>query len=178
MKLDIKDLKSERQWRSATGYNQERFEKLLVLFDDKYQEMHQGSMEEIKAKSPMESVIKDCEELLLFTLFSLKSGLTYDALGFVTGMDGSSAKRNQELGIQILKEVFREEGLAPKREFSTVSEFREHFKDCETLIIDGTEQPTERPKEKTRQKQNYSGKKKPTPLNRRSLRARTKRSGM
>jgi len=35
------------------------------------------------------------EELLLFTLFSLKSGLTYDVLGIVCGMNGSNAKRNQ-----------------------------------------------------------------------------------
>lgn len=175
MKISIEELKTERQWRSATGYDQERFEKLLVIFKAKYEELHQGSIEEVKAKSPMESVIKTIEELLFFTLFSLKSGLTYDVLGLVTGMNGSTAKRNQELGIKILKEALQEGGFAPRREFSSLEDFQSYFDDEETLIIDGTEQKTERPQDKGKRKQNYSGKKKLSPLNRRSFRAKTKR---
>ena len=68
MKISISELKSERQWRSATGYNQERFNKLLVNFESIYEKLYQGSMEEIKSKIPMENVIKNCEELLFFTL--------------------------------------------------------------------------------------------------------------
>jgi hypothetical protein len=36
MKLKISDLKTERQWRAATGFDQARFEKLLVLFTASY----------------------------------------------------------------------------------------------------------------------------------------------
>ena len=36
------------------------------------------------------------------TLFNLKSGLTYDLLGLVSGMDASNAKRNQDAGLAIL----------------------------------------------------------------------------
>lgn len=160
MKISINELKTDRQWRSATGYNQARFSKLLAIFESKYTEIFGDSIEVIRAKSPMDSVIENCEELLFFTLFSLKSGLTYDVLGLVTGMDGSTAKRNQELGLKVLKEALLEEGVAPKREFRTVAEFKAHFEGCDELILDGTEQRIERPQDGESQKENYSGKKK------------------
>lgn len=175
MKISISDLKTDRQWRSSTGYDQKRFAKLLVVFEKKYQEIFGEKIEEIKSRSPKKSVIKNCEELLFFTLLSLKSGLTYDILGLVTGMDGATAKRNQELGILVLKTVFQETGDAPKREFKTVKEFESFFAQDETLIIDGTEQYIERPKNKDKQKKNYSGKKKLTRLKRPSYRVKTEK---
>jgi hypothetical protein len=36
MMPQISDVKTERQWRAATGFNQARFEKLLVLFTASY----------------------------------------------------------------------------------------------------------------------------------------------
>ncbi|WP_460958465.1 hypothetical protein [Spirosoma litoris] len=36
MQLLISDLKTERQWRSATGLEQKRFDKLLWLFEKAY----------------------------------------------------------------------------------------------------------------------------------------------
>lgn len=63
MKISINDLKTERQWRSSTVYNQKRFEKLLVEFERKHQEIFGEKIEDIKARSPKQSVIKNCEEL-------------------------------------------------------------------------------------------------------------------
>jgi len=169
MKLSINDLTTERQWRSATGYTKEKFLKLLSVFEPIYTKKMGVPIEVVKAKSPGSSSINSCEELLLFTLFSLKAGLTYDNLGFVTGMDGSNAKRNQDFGLGILKEALEAAGVAPKREFASLQEFQAHFADCDTLLIDGTEQRFERPKDNAEQKNNYSGKKKLTPLKRRSF---------
>lgn len=174
MKLSIDDLTTERQWRSATGYTKEKFLKLLAAFEPIYIERMGEPIEVIKAKSPGSSSINSCEELLLFTLFSLKAGLTYDNLGFVAGMDGSNAKRNQDFGLSILKEALEAAGVAPKREFASLQEFQGHFADCETLLIDGTEQRFERPKDNADQKSNYSGKKKLIPLKRRSFPQRIK----
>lgn len=176
MKISIDDLKTERQWRSATGYTEEKFRKLLAFFEPIYINKMGESIESIKAKSPRESAIKTCEDLLFFTLFSLKSGLTYDNLGLVTGMDGSNAKRNQELGVSLLKETLQEANVAPKREFASVEEFQELFGDAEALIIDGTEQRVERPQDEGSQKANYSGKKKLTPLKRPSFQRKTRSS--
>lgn len=176
MKLSIDDLSTDRQWRSATGYSKEKFFKLLAAFEPIYNQKMGEPIEAVKAKCPGESALKTCEELLLFTLFSLKSGLTYDNLGFVSGMDGSNAKRNQDFGISILKEALQSAGVAPKREFVSLEEFQQHFADSDTLIIDGTEQRIERPQEAGSQKANYSGKKKLTPLKRPSLQRKTRSS--
>ncbi len=95
MNISTTSLTTERRWRSATGYDEKRFRKLLSKFEDAYYGKFGKILLERKADSPKESVIKSAEDLLLFTLFSLKSGLTYDLLGFVTGMDASNAKRNR-----------------------------------------------------------------------------------
>ena len=176
MKLSIEDLTTDRQWRSATGYSKEKFLKLLAAFEPLYNQKTGETIESVKAKCPGESRITSCEELLLFTLFSLKAGLTYDNLGFVTGMDGSNAKRNQDFGLSLLKETLQASGVAPKREFASVEEFREHFEDCDEVLIDGTEQRIERPQAPVSQKENYSGKKKLTPLKRPSLQRKTRSS--
>ena len=176
MKISVDDLKTERQWRSATGYTEEKFQKLLAIFEPIYIREMGDTLESIKAKSPRESAIKNCQEFLFFTLFSLKSGLTYDNLGLVTGMDGSNAKRNQDLGIKLLKETLQIAGVAPKREFASVEEFQKAFEGVDAVIIDGTEQRVERPQNEGSQKANYSGKKKLTPLKRPSLARRTRSS--
>ena len=159
MKISISDLKTDRQWRSSTGYDEARFRELLNFFGKAYEKLNGFSIEEFKSKSPMESQLKSYEDLLFFTLFSLKSGLTYDLLGLVTGMDGSTAKRNQHLGISVLKEALLTGGYAPKREFKNVEEFKEFFKDSDSIIIDGTEQRMQRPKDNEKQKDSFSGKK-------------------
>lgn len=98
MNISTTSLTTERRWRSATGYNENQFRKLLSNFEDSYFQKFGKTLFERKADSPKESVIKSAEDLLLFTLFSLKSGLTYDLLGFVAGMDASNAKRNRSGG--------------------------------------------------------------------------------
>lgn len=129
-------------------------------------------MAEKQARCPGESALQSCEELLLFTLLSLKAGLTYDLLGLMTGMDGSNAKRNQALGVNLLKSALKSARFAPQREFESVEAFQTYFSELEGLILDGTEQAVERPQNPALQKANYSGKKKLTPLKRSSFRTR------
>ena len=162
MNISTTSLTTERRWRSATGYDEKRFRKLLSIFEGAYYEKFGKTLLERKADGPKESVIKSAEDLLLFTLFSLKSGLTYDLLGFVTGMDASNAKRNQDLGISILQSMLLSQGYAPIRSFDSVAEFEGYFRKYDTLIIDGTEQRIQRPSNEDSQKDNYSGKKKDT----------------
>jgi hypothetical protein len=163
MKLRLTDLHTERQWRAATGYDQARFEKLLVLFTASYRGLHGGSVAERQTGLEVTPSLCSEEELLFFTLFSLKSGLTYDLLGFVCGMDAANAKRNQTLGIAVLKHTLKEADCLPKREFKDVAEFTEYLKNEAVLIIDGTEQRRQRPSNDEAQKENYSGKKRATP---------------
>jgi hypothetical protein len=152
MKITIADLKTERHWRSSTGYTKEQFFKLLTHFEKTYLAIFGKTLPERQAEGPKESLIKSTEELLFFTLFSLKSGLTYDLLGLVIGLDGSNAKRNQDTGISVLKSMLCEQGYAPARSFDTVDEFNTYFHKYDTLIIDATEQPIQRPADQVQQK--------------------------
>lgn len=163
MKLAIKELRNERQWRAATGLDEKRFNKLLRLFKASYVNKYGHSVGARQAEIEVTPSLQSEEELLYFTLFSLKAGLTYDLLGVVCGMDGSNAKRNQELGLTVLQETLVTAGCAPKREFENAAEFAEYLKKEKTLLLDGTEQRIQRPEEPEEQKACYSGKKKDIP---------------
>lgn len=162
MKLSVKDLKTERQWRSATGLDENRFQNLLNLFEREYLESFGRTLAERRADSPKESAVETEEDLLLLTLLGLKSGLTTDLLGLMVGMDGSSAFRNRDTGITLLQSMLCRRGFAPARSFGSVEEFEEYFLKYETLLIDGEEQPIQRPCEEDSQRDNFSGKKKGT----------------
>ena len=160
MRFNTSDLKTERQWRSATGYDQSRFEKLLVIYKESYLTLFGAPVATRQAEIEVTPSLPSEEALLLFTLFSLKTGLTYDNLGLVCGMDASNAKRNQQLGLRVLQHALMTAGKMPKREFSNAAEFAEYMKNEAELIIDGTEHRRQRPGDNEVQKDHDSGKKK------------------
>ena len=163
MKLQISDLTTDRKWRAATGTNKDRFEKLLVLFTASYFELHEKTLTERQADGLGTPSIQSEQELLLFTLFSLKAGLTYDLLGLVCGMDGSNAQRHQQLGVRVLQHALGTAQCLPARSFANPEEFAAYLKEEEDLIFDGVEQRIQRPGGQEAQKDFYSGKKSATP---------------
>lgn len=162
MKLTTLELQTERAWRSATGFDQERFYRLLSHFEHCYMEPYGTTFNSRQVKSGLNYAIQHEEELLWFTWFSLTSGLPYDLLGLVSGMDASNAKRNQKLGLDILDQTLNHLGDRPKRHFAEVNDLKAYLADCKELIIDATEQNIQRPSHAEKQKQFYSGKKNPT----------------
>jgi hypothetical protein len=159
MKLQIGDLRSERQWRATLGMDQGRFEHLLALFTASYLAQFGHSVAQRQAALNVTPNLPSEQELLVFTLFSLKTHLTYDVLGFVSGMDAANAKRNQALGLRVLEESLRSANCLPHRTFANAAEFAAYFQQEETLIFDGLEQRRQRPGEAEAQKDHYSGKK-------------------
>jgi hypothetical protein len=163
MKLQISDLTTERQWSAATGCTQAQFEKLLVLFTASYLELHRKSVAERQSEIEVTPSLASEEELLFFTLFSLKVGLTYDVLGFVSGMDGSNAKRNQTLGLTVLAHALQAAQCVPRRKFKDPAELAAYLQQEKTVIFDGLEQPMQRPSDDEAQRDHYSGKKSAIP---------------
>ena len=159
MKISTKDLKNKRQWRSATGLEEDKFYKLLEQFKLSYIEVYGKELKARLVDSNIEYCIKNEEELLLFILISLKSGLNYDMLGLMCGMNASNAKRNQKTGVDLLNKTLLTLGRLPFRNFMTIKEFEDYFAGIDTIIIDATEQRIQRPKDKEEQKACYSGKK-------------------
>ena len=159
MKLQISDLNTDREWSAATGCTKTQFEKLLVLFAQSYLELYARPVAERQAEIEVTPSLSSEEELLFFTLFSLKVGLTYDVLGFVSGMDRSNAKRNQTLGLKVLEHALEAAHCLPRRKFKDAAEFAEYLKQEKTLIFDGVEQRMQRPSDDAAQRACYSGKK-------------------
>ena len=60
----------------------------------------------------------------------------------------------------ILEKTLGEKKVLPLRKINSIEEFVEQFPSVKEVIIDGTERSICRPKDKEKQKQNYSGKKK------------------
>lgn len=113
MSVSHRELKSERQWRSSTGLKEAQFKMLAAHFAAACEQIFGESLSERKGNSSQEPVFKTYEELLFFVLFSLKSGLTYDVLGFVFGCDGSNAQRNQKSALPVLRLALSKAGVMP-----------------------------------------------------------------
>lgn len=163
MKISIQDLKTPRQWRSALGCDAHHFAQLPVVFQGAYVELHQMQLADRVVIHPDGTHMKDEEDLLFFTLFSCKSGLTHDVLGFVCGLDGATAKRRQDEGLAVLREALRLAGCLPEREFQSPAELQRYFSKRRAVLLEATEFATQRPQEKTAQKARYGGKKNATP---------------
>lgn len=163
MKLQIADLTTDRQWSAATGFTRVQFAQLLVLFTQSYFELYGQSVAQRHAEIEVTPSLSSEEELLFFTLFSLKAGLTYDLLGFVSGMDASNAKRNQQLGLDVLERTLATAECLPRRAFKDAAEFSAYLQNETTVIIDGLEQRMQRPTDDEAQREFYSGKKSATP---------------
>lgn len=153
--------RNERQWKATTGLNEAKFKELSQSFGQAYESIYGCSIQDRQANSSQEAIFRSYEELLFFVLFSLKSGLTYDALGAIFNCDGSTAKVNQTMAVSVLQATLTQIGVMPKRDFTSVEEFETYFAQHKTLILDGTEQQIQRSKDNSLQKAHFSGKKKP-----------------
>ena len=60
-------------------------------------------------------------------------------------MDGSTAKRNQDKRLMLIETVLNQSGHLPKTHFDNAESFKNHFIDKGPLLIDATEQLTQRP---------------------------------
>ncbi len=161
MKITTSDLKQDRQWRSAIGISEKQFYILLPAFENAYFESYKNKLAHRKVNTNVDYCIQNEEDLLLFTLLSFKSGLTYDLLGIVCGMNGSNAQKNQKIGLSILVKTLNNLNVMPERKLLTVKDFEELFTGETDLILDATEQRIQRPSNSKKQKESYSGKKKP-----------------
>jgi len=163
MAVSYKDIRTERQWRAATGLKEEQFFKLVPLFKSAYESLFDESIEERQNNSSIESTFKTYADLLFFGLYSFKSGLTYDLLGLTFGLSNSNAYQNQSLIIRVLEVTLENAGCMPKRSFRNEEELKEFLSEETVLLIDATEQSVQRPDNEEAQKADYSGKKKRIP---------------
>ncbi|MCB0533489.1 MAG: hypothetical protein KDD14_14900 [Saprospiraceae bacterium] len=159
MAISYKDVRHERQWKASTGLSEEQFFKLVKLFGQAYEMLFGVSIAERQNNSTATSTFRTYADLLFFTLYSVKSGLTYDLLGLTFGLDGANAYQNQALGLRVLRSALEQGGYLPKRTYQSIEEFKEHWSEDSEIIMDVTEQRRQRPSNQEEQKEDYSGKK-------------------
>ncbi|MFN8354829.1 MAG: hypothetical protein U0Y10_24220 [Spirosomataceae bacterium] len=161
--LDYRLIKSERQWKSSTGLSAAQFGHLAELFGQTYEFFEGVKLEESAKRLGTELLLSTYADCLFFVLFQLKNGLCYDNLGLLIGTDDSNARRNFEKYLYVLERTLERKGVMPKRNFKNLQEFEDYLQNEKEIIVDGSEQPTQRPKKPQEQQEHYSGKKSVTP---------------
>jgi hypothetical protein len=158
-------LKNERLMLALTGLNSKEFKELLPTFatvwNKRRREYYNLNAAGNRAMGGgRKGFLKTVEDKLFYILFYYKCYPTFDLAGFIFGCDRSKAcLRQQELS-KILESSLGKKLVMPKRQMRTIEEFIEAFPEVKEVFIDGTERPIQRPKNKVKQKNNYSGKKK------------------
>ena len=160
-----KILKNERLLHALTGLGAKEFAALVPDFEkqlvkvtkDRYT---QDPKRERKPGGGRKGFLKTPAEKLFFILFYYKCYPTYDIAGFVFGANRSSCCKRQFFLSGILETALGKKLVLPKRQIRSVKEFFNAFPEAKEIFIDGTERPIQRPKNKEKQKANYSGKKK------------------
>lgn len=163
MAISYKDIRTPRQWKASTGMNQEQFNRLVSLFSETYKEIFDESFEQRDEKSTNKSAFTTYEDLVFYGLYSFKSGLSFDLLALSFGISSSTAYQYQSLVIRVLESTLLENGHMPTRAFNSEEDFKAYLKEETTILIDVTEQRTQRPVNQDDQKNDYSGKKKLIP---------------
>lgn len=167
LSLTALEIKDERHLKSFTGVDLSRFQTLLQIFSEQYASYRQS---QIKATSNRKRTIgggrKSClpkiKDKLAFVLHYHKAYPTFDNLATTFGMSRSSAFGLLHTLAPILKTTLEFLGVVPKRKLSNAEEFLKYLKelgDINTLLVDVTERPYRRLKNKKQRDALYSGKK-------------------
>lgn len=86
-------IKSERQFKDATGFSKNDFHILLSDFENKYLEEYEQTYEEYIEENVVNPPrLKTLGDSLFFVLFQKKNGLIWGSLGLVFGMAASTAR--------------------------------------------------------------------------------------
>ena len=155
-------LKQDRLVRAMTGLNRQAFQTLLPTFATEY-----DRAEEKKDKSRQRAIgggakarLATAQAKLFYILFYFKCYPTFDLAGVMFELDRAQTHRWLHRLQPILEAALATKIALPARKITSIEEFIELFPEVKEVMIDGTERPIQRPDEKERQKQNYSGKKK------------------
>lgn len=161
-----KVLKNKRLTLALTGLTPEEFVGLLPMFEKMWQDKKQSDYRnnrKHRARKPgggRKGFLREVRDKLFFILFYYKCYPTYDVLTLLFGFDRANGFRRQKQMTEILEKTLGKKMTLPERRLRKLEEFFAMFPEAKEVFIDGTERPIQRPKDKNRQKDKYSGKKK------------------
>ena len=159
--------KSPRKFLSMTSLKVEEFDILLPYFADEYSatysETHTrtGRARQRKAGGGNKPRLATIEDKLLFILVYKKTYPLQTAQGLMFGMGQSQANEWIHRLSQILESALKNSGHMPERDGRAFEQSGSSEDVPTDLIIDGTERRKQRPKDPEKQKEAFSGKKRP-----------------
>lgn len=157
-------LGNPRAMSALTGVTPEEFNQLLPEFtkvwNSSKRKQHKRDAVVRAIGGGRKGFLRTMEEKLFFILFYYKCYPTYDVLSVIYDCDRSNACRRQFELSKVLEKTLGKKLVLPKRQMRKIEEFFQAFPEAKEVFIDGTEHPIQRPKDKEKQKENYSGKKK------------------
>lgn len=159
--MRLSQLKSNRAWRAAIGLSEAKFWQLAPLFDQAYQAEYEVDIATKQQNLKRQFVFPKTEDLLFYVLFCQKNPLVHDVRALIFGLPTATADYNFEKGVALLDKALA--AFQPAQSFANLAEFLAYFRHHPHLTIDVTEIYVQRPKNKGRQKEIYSGKKNGTP---------------
>ena len=160
-----KILKNPRLCSALTGLTPAELTSLLPTFaqvlNNKMKRRHNDDPNRQRAfGGGRKGFLPTASDKFFFILFYYKCYPTYDVLSFLFDCDRACACRRQFFLSGIMEKTLGKKLALPKRQLKSVEDFFKAFPEAKEVFIDGTERPIQRPKDKDRQKANYSGKKK------------------
>lgn len=152
-----------RTFRSLTGLTPTEFEALLKSFGVAWNEFVEVTFERPNRKraygAGRTAHLKTLEDKLLFILFYYRQYPTQEVQGYFFGMGQTQASEWIHRLSGMLNRALGYEMQLPERRAANLEAV---LSSCPSLefIVDGTERPINRPQDKDKQKEYYSGKKK------------------
>src|SRR3972149_923808 len=152
-------------FQSFTGLNLAAFSELLASFEQAYEDDLNKRDEERAGRRQRErgagrnGALISLENKLLFILFYFKIYPVQEVQGYLFGMGQTQAGEWIHRLAPILNQALGYEKQLPARKTQDIEQVLAACPGLE-FIIDGTERPIRRPKNKDKQKEYYSGKKK------------------
>lgn len=147
-------LRTEKQYKAATGLSLTQFDVLFGGFSKYY---------EPKSKNPYPHtptpVLTDKREALFFILHYLKAYPTLENMGLYFSMDIKTVSNYIAYIKPALKAALKESGSLTSTLFAGQQAFDEAFEYVADLVVDCTEIPVQRPVNQQYQESVYSGKK-------------------
>lgn len=152
------------QFQSFTGIRPNEFDKILEQAEAGYERFEHKRLGRRKRQRKLGAGRKfkhDLQDRILMCLVDLRLNLTCTVMSYLFGLNESNICRNLHQMRKLLKRHLPEPAriMAAQKKISSVEELFHLYPDLK-VIVDGTEQPLERPKNQDKQRRYYSGKKK------------------
>ena len=156
--MHLSQLTTDRVWRATVGMSEAKFRVLAPLFDRAYEAEYEVDIVTKQQNLKREFAFSKTEDLLFYVLFCQKNPLVHDVRALIFNLPTATADYNFEKGVAILAKALKP--VQPARELASLAAFEACFQGHSHLTIDVTEVYVQRPKDRARQKEVYSGKKK------------------